>query len=248
VDVLRRFVNVRSEEDWKLLVAWLIQAFRPTGPYPILILQGEQGSAKTTTARILRAITDPSSTPVRTVPRGEHDLMIAANNSWVVTIDNLSGLQPWLSDALCRLSTGGGFGTRTLYENDEETLFDAMRPIILNGITDIATRPDLLDRAIILTLPASPKRTANPNLKFGQSLSGPCLTYSGVSSTLLAVRSSSFRTPSCPPYPEWLTSHCGLRPPSAASDGIGTRSWRPIPAAAKTSTSSHSSQTLWPWQ
>ena len=162
VDDLRRFVNVRDEAAWRLLVAWLVQALRPTGPYPILILQGEQGSAKTTLARILRAITDPSITNVRTIPRGEHDLMIAANNSWVIAFDNLSGLAPWLSDALCRLSTGGGFGTRTLYENDEETLFDAMRPIILNGIADIATRADLLDRSIVVPLPRIPEENRKP--------------------------------------------------------------------------------------
>ncbi|MDP9478789.1 MAG: DNA polymerase, partial [Actinomycetota bacterium] len=152
VDALRRFVNVRDEAAWRLLLAWLVQAFRPTGPYPILILQGEQGSAKTTLARILKAIVDPSTAPVRSAPRGEHDLVIAATNSWVLSLDNLSGLPPWLSDALCRLSTGGGFGTRTLYENDEETIFYATRPALLNGITDVATRADLLDRSIILVL------------------------------------------------------------------------------------------------
>ncbi|MDP9480361.1 MAG: DNA primase, partial [Actinomycetota bacterium] len=162
VNALRRFVNVGGDDDWMLLVAWLVQAFRAKGPYPVLIVQGEQGSAKTTTARMLKNITDPSSTPVRTAPRGEHDLVIAANNSWVVTIDNLSGLPPWLSDALCRLSTGGGFGARTLYENDEETLFDATRPVILNGITDVATRADLLDRAINLTLPRIPEEDRKP--------------------------------------------------------------------------------------
>lgn len=62
-----------------------------------------------------------------------------------------------MSDALCRLSTGGGFGTRTLYENDDETIFNAKRPIILNGIGDIASRSDLLDRALLVKLEAIPK-------------------------------------------------------------------------------------------
>jgi DNA polymerase I-like protein with 3'-5' exonuclease and polymerase domains len=162
VDALGRFVNLKDAKDWQLLLAWLVQAFRSTGPYPVLILQGEQGSAKTTLTRMLKATVDPSTTPVRSVPRGEHDLVIAANNSWVMALDNLSGLPPWLSDALCRLSTGGGFGTRTLYENDEETLFDATRPVILNGITDVATRADLLDRAIILVLPTIPEEERRP--------------------------------------------------------------------------------------
>src|ERR1700685_3200463 len=69
-----------------------------------------------------------------------------------MAFDNVSYLPDWLSDALCRLSTGGGFATRSLYTDGEEALFDAMRPIILNGIADVATRGDLLDRAIPLTL------------------------------------------------------------------------------------------------
>ena len=60
--------------------------------------------------------------------------MIAATNGWVVALDNLSHLSTWLSDALCRLATGGGFSTRELYTHDEEKLFDAQRPVILNGI------------------------------------------------------------------------------------------------------------------
>lgn len=162
VDDLRTFVNVGSEEDWRLLAGWLVQSFSPTGPYPVLVLQGEQGSAKTTAARILRTVVDPSILAVRTIPRGEQDLALAANNSWLLAFDNLSGLAPWLSDAICRLATGGGFGTRTLYENDEETLFDATRPVILNGITDVAGRADLLDRALVLTLPRIPEEKRRP--------------------------------------------------------------------------------------
>jgi hypothetical protein len=61
-----------------------------------------------------------------------------------------------LSDALCTLATGGGFGTRELFSDDEEKLFDATRPVIINGIGDVITRNDLLDRAIVLSLPPIP--------------------------------------------------------------------------------------------
>jgi hypothetical protein len=137
INELRNFVHV-NDDQWILIVAWLVGAFHPSGPYCILILQGEQGSGKSTVARVLRLLVDPSTPLLRTVPRDERDLIIAARNSWVLAIDNLSGIQQWLSDALCRLSTGGGFGTRQLYTDDEEILFDAKRPIILNGIDDIA--------------------------------------------------------------------------------------------------------------
>jgi hypothetical protein len=162
VEELRRFVNVTDEVGWRLMVAWLVQALRPTGPYPVLLLQGEQGSAKSTAERLLRALVDPSAAPLRSTPRNEHDLFIAATSAWVVAFDNISTLQPWLSDALCRLSTGGGFSTRTLYENREQELFDATRPAILNGITDVATRPDLLDRALTVALPHIPEEDRKP--------------------------------------------------------------------------------------
>jgi hypothetical protein len=155
LDVLRGFVNV-SEGQWPLAIAWLVACFRPGKPFPVLALHGEQGSAKSTTARMLRWLVDPNKAALWSEPRDERDLMIAATNGWVVALDNLSRIPPALSDALCRLATGGGFGTRKLYENDEETLFDAMRPVLVNGIEELATRSDLLDRALVLTLPMIP--------------------------------------------------------------------------------------------
>jgi hypothetical protein len=149
---LQPFLTTGGEE-WPLLLGWLVAAIRPTGPYPALILQGEQGSAKSTTARLLRALVDPSIAPLQAPPREERDLMIAAANSWILAFDNLSRLTDWMADALCRIATGGGFRTRELYTDSEEVIFDGQRPIILNGIDELAARGDLRDRALILTLP-----------------------------------------------------------------------------------------------
>ena len=149
---LRRFVNV-SDGDWPLLLAWLVAALRHVGPYPVLVLNGEHGSAKSTTGKVLRRLVDPSKADLRADPKDPRDLMIAATNGLVIAIDNISHIPTWLSDALCRLATGGGFSTRTLYENDEEMIFDAQRPVILNGINEIVTRGDLLDRALTLVCP-----------------------------------------------------------------------------------------------
>ena len=146
------FLNVR-EEQWILIAAWLAAALRATGPYPILKLLGEQGSCKTTVARILRLCIDPNSAPVRAEPRSTRDLAIAANASWVMVLDNLSSIKADLSDALCRLSTGGGFATRQLYSDAEETIFQAQRPAILTSIEEIGTRSDLLERSLIVELP-----------------------------------------------------------------------------------------------
>ncbi len=150
---LAPFVNAATPTDFRLAVSWVMGSLRPRGPYPILALHGEQGSAKSTTSRVLRGLVDPNSSPVRAEPRDGRDLMIAARNAWILGFDNLSRLSPWLSDALCRLATGGGFATRELYTDVEETIFEAQRPIVLNGIADVATRSDFLDRTLVLYLP-----------------------------------------------------------------------------------------------
>jgi len=153
VDELGPFINVASEEDFRLLVCWLIAALRPKGPYPVLALHGEHGTAKSFAARVLRSLVDPNRAPLRAEPSDLRDLMISASKAWCLTLDNLSHLQPWLSDAICRLATGGGFSTRQLYLDDEEMIFEAQRPVVINGIEELATRGDLLDRCLVLHLP-----------------------------------------------------------------------------------------------
>lgn len=149
---LWEFINVGVEER-PLVATWLAAALLPTGPYPVLVLQGEQGSAKSTAARLLRALVDPSVAPLRSAPRDERDLMITAKHNWILSFDNFSHIAPWLSDAFCRLATGGGYSTRELWTDAEETIFTAQRPIILNGIEELAERDDLRDRALIVNLP-----------------------------------------------------------------------------------------------
>ena len=153
VDELRQVVNVPNDADWILVKAYMLSALCPRGPFPVLVVAGEQGSCKSSLSRFIRETVDPNKAVLRSEPREIRDLIIAAENGWLVAFDNISVLPPWTSDALSRLSTGAGFGARQLYSDDEERLFSAMRPILLNGITEVATRSDLLDRAICVDLP-----------------------------------------------------------------------------------------------
>ena len=154
IEALAPFVNLPNRADSVLVVAWLLATLRYGGPYPLLAVSGEQGSAKTVLSKILRALIDPNAAPVRTMPREERNLFIAASNSHLLAFDNLSDLPVWISDALCRLASGGSFAVRRLYiPTGTKYCCKAARPIILNGIEDVITRPDLADRAVFITLP-----------------------------------------------------------------------------------------------
>lgn len=154
---LFEFINL-PEDSRPLLLGWLVGALRPDGPFPVLAVHGEQGSGKSTSCRMLRELVDPHVASLRSMPRDERTLMIATRRTWLLGFDNLSTLPPWLSDALCCISTGGAYAARALYTDDGEALFIAKRPILLNGIEEIATRADLLDRCIVLKLQAIPEQ------------------------------------------------------------------------------------------
>lgn len=169
----RGLLNIGNDEDWLLTVGWLLGTLMGDGPYPIKELVGEAGSAKTTHARLTRTVVDPASAPVRRPPREGRDLMIAASNGLVVALDNLSDLSDWLADDLCRLATGGGFATRQLYTDDDEVIFNAMRPIVLTGIGGVGEdRNDLPDRTLRIRKPRIEKskrrKSADVDAAFGR--------------------------------------------------------------------------------
>jgi hypothetical protein len=155
IEPLWKLLNV-TEAQRPLVASALLNAFHPEGPYFVVNFVGEQGTAKSCGAKIVRQLVDPSETPLRSPPREERDLIAQAANNWCIALDNLSYLQPWQSDAICRLSTGGGHSARTLYTDLEEVSLSVKRPVILNGIEDVAGRPDLAERALQIELETIP--------------------------------------------------------------------------------------------
>ncbi len=150
--MIDELIRVQHTPDRHMIVSWLLNALFPTGAYPILLLTGEQGSAKSTTSKLLRGLIDPAKPLMRPLQKDDRNLMIEATHNWVLCYDNLSTITPAHSDSLCRLAVGAGFGVRSHYENKAETTFDAARPLILNGIGSVVNRLDLLDRCIRVKL------------------------------------------------------------------------------------------------
>ncbi|MFU8857471.1 MAG: hypothetical protein ACNA8S_10775 [Deferrisomatales bacterium] len=154
LDALQDLLNLSTPEDDLLIRAWLLAALYPVGPCPVLVLNGEQGSGKSTTTRILVALVDPRNPALVSLPHSEGDLAIQAISRRILAFDNLSDFSEAISNALCRVVTGGGIAKRRLYTNADEVGLEVRRSIILNGIGTIVTRSDLLDRCIIILLPA----------------------------------------------------------------------------------------------
>jgi hypothetical protein len=159
--------NEQDKRNWIFLISWLMQLLW-SGPYAILVINGEPGAAKTSTARTLKNLIDPSKMPVRRLPKTEEDLLVAAKNEHVICFDNLSGISKDMSDSLCSLSTGTGMGKRALYTNGDEYQINVMRPISMNGIDDITNRGDFVDRSIHVILPKIPSNLRQSEKMMGE--------------------------------------------------------------------------------
>jgi hypothetical protein len=152
IEALRPFLNVATDADFTMSVAWVLAAMRPHGPYPILNPYGEHGSAKTYLLRLLRSLFDPHVVATTRLPLGSRDLFIAANNSHAQMFANVSSISDTISDDLCRLATGEGLRTRALFTDTDEALFSGERPTAIEGINRSVVRPDLLSRSIVLEI------------------------------------------------------------------------------------------------
>jgi len=148
---LWRLVNV-SPEHRPVLAACLVAALFPDLAHPVVALLGEQGTGKTTASRLLAGVLDPSPAQTRKAPRDVEGWVTAAAGSWLVALDNLSTIQDWLSDALCRAVTGDADVRRRLYTDADLTIFAFRRVVIVNGIDLGAIRDDLADRLVAVQL------------------------------------------------------------------------------------------------
>jgi hypothetical protein len=211
IEPLWELLNVTKGQR-PLVAAALLNGFHPFGPYFVANYVGEHGSAKSSPARIHRQLIDPNQNPLRSPPKEENDLFAQSVNNRCVALDNLSYLPLWLSDALCRVATGGGLSKRTLYTDTDETSLEIKRPVIINGIEDVATRPDLSDRVLQIELEEIPdeSRITEKMLRREFEKARPVIFTAILDAVSMALR--ALPTLKLPPLPrmadaaEWATA------------------------------------------
>jgi hypothetical protein len=207
-----------DRESALLVSAWVISTYS-AGPYIVLILLGEQGSGKTTLARILRVLTDPSTVPTAGPPKESRDIVVAAINRWVIAFDNLTAIPAWLSDELARIATGSGVSQRALYTNVDEIAVTYRRPVLLTGITSPASAPDLLDRALVVTLPTIDETARRKE----QDIEGKLAALGGeMFGGVLEAVSAALRNGSSVPDAGWARMVDATTFALAAAEALGT--------------------------
>lgn len=149
--------NLRSEKDRLLLEIYLISLFIPGIQKAILVMKGNGGGAKTTTFSLIKNIVDPSTIDTLSFSSNKNDLIQSLDHNYICYFDNVSCISQEVSDILCRAVTGSGTSKRELYTTDEEFIYKLKRCIGINGINLVTTRPDFIDRSLILRVERIPE-------------------------------------------------------------------------------------------
>ncbi len=148
---MRALLNV-DDSQFRLLVGWLVATFLPDVPQPILVITGQQGTAKTTTAKMLLSLFDPSEADVQSQPSNEENWAVAARAVAGIGLDNISRMPPWFQDALCKVVTGGAFVRRARYSDDSPSVLKIQRAVVLTTINPGALQGDVADRMLKIEL------------------------------------------------------------------------------------------------
>lgn len=151
-DIYKIFNYLNIKEYHTLFLCWLISCFIPDIPHPMPIFYGEKGAAKSTSCTLLKKLIDPSALETLTIQYSAKSMAVNLQQHWFLPFDNVSHINTELSDTLCRAITGGGIQQRKLFSNADDYIFTFKRCLALNGISNVATRSDLLDRAILVEL------------------------------------------------------------------------------------------------
>lgn len=187
-----KFINVKDKSQEILILVFLVSCFIPEIPHTILNVYGTQGSAKSSLLRLLKKIIDPSIMELTSLTKDKKEFIQLLAHHWFIPFDNVSFLDEATSDILCRSTSGDAFSKRGLYTDDDDVIYSHKRCIAINGINLVATKPDLLERSILIELDRIPedKRKEEVELinKFEKEISGIVGNVFDVVSRAMAIK------------------------------------------------------------
>lgn len=155
--LLGNHFRFKDVQDRILHTVSLVTRLIPHIPHPIEVIHGEKGASKTTTMKMNRSIVDPACRDIISIPKAIQDVAITMFNNYMPCFDNIDTISSEKSDLFCLACTGGGYSKRILYSDSDEQILYFKSRITLNGINVMATKADLLDRCIVLTLERIPE-------------------------------------------------------------------------------------------
>jgi len=152
IKLLLKYLNLKHAYQTVLLLVYIVTCMIASIPHAILIICGEKGAAKSTTSRMIKSIVDPSNSDILSMPSTLENLELILTSNYMPVFDNIDSINQAVSDIFCIASTGGSVIKRKLYTNSDMHIATFKQCLILNGISVVATKADILDRSLLIEL------------------------------------------------------------------------------------------------
>lgn len=153
LELFWKYVPIKNKQNQLLLLAYMIIACLPDSSYPILLITGPSGSAKSSTTRVIKSVIDPSSFELSAPLTSITDIKLAAAHNHLLAFDNNGDIfSSELQNLLCQLSTGAKIFDRKFYTNGEVIIIKLNRPVIFNGLQSPFSQDDVISRVLHIRL------------------------------------------------------------------------------------------------
>lgn len=152
MSLLKKYLRMTHENYFVLLLVYIVTCIIESIPHPILIICGEKGASKSTSSRIIKSIVDPSNSDILSMPTTLESLELILTSNYMPVFDNIDSIRQVESDMFCITSTGGAIIKRKLYTNNDLQISTFKQCLILNGISVVASKADILDRSLLIEL------------------------------------------------------------------------------------------------
>ena len=149
--LLRRYINL-NDDDFLLLVIWIVQAFSRKTSHYAAVIPSEMGRGKTTLTKLLRSLIDPSHSGASLTPSSDTDLKTILANTFMACFDNTAPLPEQYSNILCAAITGTKEAKRKLYSDCDQIILNLHNLVVLNGVNVVPKKSDLADRSLLFEL------------------------------------------------------------------------------------------------
>lgn len=152
LSLLEPFLCFDAEEDAKICIPVVVSFLVPSIPHFLVGIYGDQGGTKSTFTKVINSLIDNTLVEKLSLPSEKRELVQQLNNRYFAGYDNLSHLPEWASNVFSRAITGAGFTKRKLYTDEEDVIWNFQRTIALNGIGQVVTKSDLMERALLFKM------------------------------------------------------------------------------------------------
>lgn len=148
------FTNIIKDDKMKLLyLITMITDFIPDISHAVQTISGTSGFGKSTLMMMQAGVIDPSvEEGIISFPKDDKELVQILDHHYFCGFDNVSGINQYESDVLCKAVTGGAVSKRALYSNEDDVIFQYKRCISMNGLNSPIVNEDLESRNVNYTV------------------------------------------------------------------------------------------------